>query len=212
MSDLLLSTRRLSSELGLPFEWLRKEADAGRIPVLRAGRKRLFNLAAVKHALAGRACGTGTFMDKPSVITRHNPDVDKLRDIAEAIRQWNPTPPFAFIVRKDDDIEAVRGKVHPTKTLELMAGARRAMGLMRDNLPLLRQVAGQYGGDHAIRPVLDKVQGTERWPIFVDLGERCWDWWIDFTWPRYTSAGDTIAFTDVLYEWALKIIAEEASV
>ena len=44
---------------GLPATWLRTEADAGRIPMLRAGRRRLFNLDAVRRVLADRAARGG---------------------------------------------------------------------------------------------------------------------------------------------------------
>ena len=45
----------LSRELRLPVGWLRAEADAGRIPCLRVGRRLLFDRAAVTAALASRA-------------------------------------------------------------------------------------------------------------------------------------------------------------
>lgn len=45
----------LARELRLPREWLMVEADAGRLPCLRVGRKRIFNLEAVRAALAERA-------------------------------------------------------------------------------------------------------------------------------------------------------------
>ncbi len=48
----------LGRELRLPREWLINEADAGRIPCLRVGRKRLFNPDAVRAALAERAAVT----------------------------------------------------------------------------------------------------------------------------------------------------------
>ena len=45
----------LASSLGLPRKWLRDEADAGRIPCLRIGRRLLFSLEAVQEVLAERA-------------------------------------------------------------------------------------------------------------------------------------------------------------
>jgi excisionase family DNA binding protein len=53
--DSLTSLNRLASELRLSREWLRREALAGRIPCLRVGRRMLFNLTAVRTALAERA-------------------------------------------------------------------------------------------------------------------------------------------------------------
>lgn len=46
---------RLSIRLGISRAWLKAEADAGRIPSLKAGAKRLFNPAAVERVLALRA-------------------------------------------------------------------------------------------------------------------------------------------------------------
>lgn len=55
MSDLLLSLARMSRKLGVTQQWLRDEADAGRVPHLRAGRRYLFDPSAVETALARRA-------------------------------------------------------------------------------------------------------------------------------------------------------------
>jgi hypothetical protein len=41
--------------LGVPIAWLKAEADAGRVPHLRAGRRLLFKLALVGEALTQRA-------------------------------------------------------------------------------------------------------------------------------------------------------------
>jgi hypothetical protein len=51
----LISMHGLARELRLPAAWLQKEANFGRIPALRIGRKWLFNLQAVKAVLAERA-------------------------------------------------------------------------------------------------------------------------------------------------------------
>lgn len=45
----------LARQLNLSRSWLKAEADAGRIPYLKAGRRRLFNIKAVEKALAKRA-------------------------------------------------------------------------------------------------------------------------------------------------------------
>lgn len=55
MSDDLCTTRQLAQRLRLPVRWLRTEALAGRIPSLEIGRRILFNLDAVRAALAKRA-------------------------------------------------------------------------------------------------------------------------------------------------------------
>lgn len=47
----------LSRRLGIPISWLREEADAGRIPSLRAGQTLLFDAGAVERTLLSRAAG-----------------------------------------------------------------------------------------------------------------------------------------------------------
>ena len=54
-SEILCNLRGLAAELQLPREWLATEADAGRIPCLRIGHRRLFNVEAVRRTLAARA-------------------------------------------------------------------------------------------------------------------------------------------------------------
>jgi len=45
----------LAVRLGLPVAWLRREADAERLPCLKVGnRRRLFDVNAVQRALAKR--------------------------------------------------------------------------------------------------------------------------------------------------------------
>jgi hypothetical protein len=51
----LVSLNRLAAELRLPRNWLKQEAQAGRLPSLRVGRRLLFNVAAVEQVLADRA-------------------------------------------------------------------------------------------------------------------------------------------------------------
>jgi excisionase family DNA binding protein len=51
----LLSLPALAKALNLPEGWLRAEADAGRIPHLRVGKRYRFNLGAVIHVLSERA-------------------------------------------------------------------------------------------------------------------------------------------------------------
>ena len=51
----LLSVRQLARRLEVSQAWLKAEAQAGRIPCLRAGGRFLFSLAAVHAALLERA-------------------------------------------------------------------------------------------------------------------------------------------------------------
>ena len=54
----LLTIRMLAQRLKLPATWLRTEAQAGRIPYLKAGQRMLFNAEAVERVLLDRAAGT----------------------------------------------------------------------------------------------------------------------------------------------------------
>jgi hypothetical protein len=49
-----INLEELSRLTHLPAAWLKREADAQRIPCLRAGKRRLFDLAAVLKALAAQ--------------------------------------------------------------------------------------------------------------------------------------------------------------
>ena len=51
----LVGLSRLAAELRLPRNWLKQEAQAGRLPCLRVGRRLLFNRVAVEQVLADRA-------------------------------------------------------------------------------------------------------------------------------------------------------------
>lgn len=54
MDSKLLTVHELAERTGIPAAWLRREADAGRLPCIRAGRLRVFDLKAVLKALAER--------------------------------------------------------------------------------------------------------------------------------------------------------------
>lgn len=54
MDAKLLTLNQLSERTALPAAWLKREADAGRLPCIRAGRHRMFDLAAVLKTLAER--------------------------------------------------------------------------------------------------------------------------------------------------------------
>jgi hypothetical protein len=60
MKHRLLNLGQLALDLGLSREWLRIEAEAGRIPCLRVDDRLRFNLAAVEQALLERAGGLTT--------------------------------------------------------------------------------------------------------------------------------------------------------
>jgi len=55
----LLSLPSLADALKLPESWIKAEADAGRIPHLRIGKRYRFNRDAVVSALADRAAQSG---------------------------------------------------------------------------------------------------------------------------------------------------------
>ena len=45
--------------LGVPIAWLRREAEAERVPCLRAGRRRLYDVQAVHEVLRDRPAAEG---------------------------------------------------------------------------------------------------------------------------------------------------------
>ena len=54
----LLSLPRAARRVGVTARWLRDEANAGRVPHLRAGTRYLFDLTTLTQALAERAAKT----------------------------------------------------------------------------------------------------------------------------------------------------------
>ncbi|MCZ6651778.1 MAG: hypothetical protein O7D91_01990 [Planctomycetota bacterium] len=59
------SLEALAAALALPKGWLKHEADAGRIPCLRVNSRRMFDLQAVRDALAERAIQNRTEKESP---------------------------------------------------------------------------------------------------------------------------------------------------
>jgi hypothetical protein len=55
MDTELLPLARAARRIGVPIRWLRAEAEAGRVPCLRAGARYLFDLGALTATLAERA-------------------------------------------------------------------------------------------------------------------------------------------------------------
>ncbi|MEM1330159.1 MAG: helix-turn-helix domain-containing protein [Planctomycetota bacterium] len=51
----LVTIDQLARQLPVSKRWLQREAQAGRIPSLLAGRRRLFNLEAVRASIAQQA-------------------------------------------------------------------------------------------------------------------------------------------------------------
>lgn len=49
-----VTLRELARTTRLPARWLQREADSKSIPCLRAGKRRMFDIAAVMKALADR--------------------------------------------------------------------------------------------------------------------------------------------------------------
>lgn len=54
MSELFCLSR-MSRRLGVTRQWLREQADAGKVPCLKAGKRYLFNPVAVQETLAAKA-------------------------------------------------------------------------------------------------------------------------------------------------------------
>ena len=56
----LVTLRELARRLRVSCSWLKTEADSGRLPHVRAGTQRLFNLQVVIDLLAERAAREGS--------------------------------------------------------------------------------------------------------------------------------------------------------
>ena len=54
-----IGLRRAAATLGVPAAWLKREADKKRVPCLRVGRRRMFDIEAVERLLTERAKGMG---------------------------------------------------------------------------------------------------------------------------------------------------------
>jgi hypothetical protein len=54
-TPLILSLGRMARRLGVAQTWLRSEAEAGRVPCVRAGKRYLFAPEAVERVLSDRA-------------------------------------------------------------------------------------------------------------------------------------------------------------
>jgi excisionase family DNA binding protein len=63
-STQLVSLPALAQALNLPESWIKGEADAGRIPHLRIGKRYRFSLEAVVRTLADRAAESGEGVDR----------------------------------------------------------------------------------------------------------------------------------------------------
>jgi len=57
MSD-LLTLPRMARRIGVTQRWLRQQADAGKVPCLKAGNRYLFEPLAAQEALARQAART----------------------------------------------------------------------------------------------------------------------------------------------------------
>ena len=66
----LLSLPALAAALRLPEDWLKTEADAGRLPHIRIGKRYRFSLAAVEAALLRRAASAGCTVPLPESADR----------------------------------------------------------------------------------------------------------------------------------------------
>ncbi len=56
--SVLMSLGRMARRLGVTQQWLRDQADSGKVPCLKADKQYLFNPAAVQETLSERAANT----------------------------------------------------------------------------------------------------------------------------------------------------------
>lgn len=77
MNDLVYSIGTLAARFRLPVDWFRQQVEAGTIPCLRVGRRRIFSLRHVEAALAHLAGGT----DVPRVEARPHAHENEEREL-----------------------------------------------------------------------------------------------------------------------------------
>lgn len=58
-TQVFVPIRRAASALGVPIAWLKREAEAGRVPAVRAGRRWLIHLERSRAVLSDRAEAQG---------------------------------------------------------------------------------------------------------------------------------------------------------
>lgn len=55
MTNSLIRLRDMASQLGVPSKWLKEQAEAGKIPALKAGGRWLFDAVATTEAVSRMA-------------------------------------------------------------------------------------------------------------------------------------------------------------
>lgn len=58
MDNKFLSLGELAETTGLPVGWIKRETDAGNIPYLQVGRRRMYDLRRVREVLDQRAASS----------------------------------------------------------------------------------------------------------------------------------------------------------
>jgi hypothetical protein len=126
-----------------------------------------------------------------------------LRKIVEAIHKWyRHDPPNEKLIKSRTPGELLRRVAHPVWTPELDAGARTAVGLMVDNLPLLKDMARAFYCPGPLAKVLHQLDIVKSWRDGRDLGHACWDWAIYFTYPFPVEPYVKMSFKTLLKRWA----------
>jgi hypothetical protein len=95
----LVSLPALAASLRLPEDWLKAEANAGRLPHLRIGKRYRFSLAAVEAVLIARATSAG--LNAPGADPQAAPRLDPA--VPDAGGAWRA----AMVARLAEQIEAV---------------------------------------------------------------------------------------------------------
>ena len=107
----------LAGTLGLPLAWLKAEAAAGRIPSLRVGRRRLFDVEAVRDALRCSAAveapqpadGAAAFRGDP-VPDAPTAPAPLLVSAAEATRRIGPDEELITLAEAARRLPRIDGK------------------------------------------------------------------------------------------------------
>lgn len=127
--DQPITLNSLAYRVGLPADWLKREAEAGRLPCLRVGRRMLFNLPAVRQALTdlaahSRIAPTAVIMSRLESIpadteeaARHRRELD--RRIGESDEQIGDRKAAEILELPRDVMRSIasRGIIRPIREL-----------------------------------------------------------------------------------------------
>lgn len=101
-----VSIHSAAYELGVPLAWLKREAEVGRVPSLKVGRRLLFNVQQVEQVLTARANADLAMLDIGQAAQLLDVPQQFLQRLVE--RQAIPCYP----IPETDEVLFDRGELH----------------------------------------------------------------------------------------------------